>query len=250
MITVPKMTNPVERGQNSFVHAGDYGDLIFALPTIRELGGGNVYLNLISGIAREPMTIHKRDWLAPLLESQDYIKSVQMYRGQAVAYNLNYFRVYWREHMEHGVSLAEWHCRAFDIDSECLNRPWLECAAKLIQPVVIHRSERYQNKEFDWKRVLEKYKNKCVFIGLEQEHRKFTDQFSYLPFYKVENALDMAQVIAGAKLMICNQSMPGAIAEGLKKPKILEVWAADPNCNYERPDFQGVWGRTMYLPEI
>lgn len=251
MIQVPRMTNPIEVGKNSFCHAGDAGDCCYSLPTIKALGGGTLYLNLVTGIAREPMTPQKRDWLAPLLEAQEYIKSVEMYRGQAVAYNLNYFRNYWREHLnEFGVSLAEWHCRAFEVDPVCLNKPWLECEAKLIEPVVIHRSERYQNKDFDWKRVLEKYKGQCVFIGLEQEHRKFTGQFSYLPFYKVTSALDMAQVINGAKLFVGNQSFPNAVAEGLKKPKILEVWAADPNTIFERPDLQAVWSRTMYLPEV
>jgi hypothetical protein len=250
MIYHIKMVNPSERGMNSFTHAGEYGDLCYSLPTVKALGGGVIYLSLLNGVTRCTMTKQDRDWLAPLFESQPYIKGLKMYSGQAIAYNLNYFRNYWREHPEFAVNLAQWHCRAFEIDEKVVQEPWLQCDAKPIQPVVIHRSERYHNNDFPWKRVLDKYKGKCVFIGLPQEHRKFTEQFGHLPFYQVVDSLDMAQVIQGCQLMVCNQSFPCSVGEGLKKPKIMECWLVDPNTIFERADLQVVFTRNIYLPEI
>ena len=234
----------------SFKHAGDAGDVVFSLPTIRALGGGTLYLNKLPGLVREVMTQAKRDFIAPLLESQPYISSVQMYSGNAVCYDLNYWREYYFKHPEKGLSLASFCCRAFDVDESVLNEPWLVCDKKEIEPVVIARSPRYHLAEFPWKRVVQKYKSQSVFVGLQAEHAEFCSAFGYVPFYNVANALDLAMVINGAKLAILNQSFPGAIAEGLKKPKILECCPSHPDCCFERADAQNIFTRNVFLPDI
>jgi hypothetical protein len=57
-------------------------------------------------------------------------------------------------------------------------------------------------------------------------------------------------VIAGSRLFVGNQSCPAAIAEGLKRPMILEVYPALPNCCFERPDRINAWDGAIQLPAV
>ena len=54
-------------------------------------------------------------------------------------------------------------------------------------------------------------------------------QIPALQFYKVNNFLEMATIIAGSKLFIGNQSFPFSLAEGLKANRLLEVYFQCPN---------------------
>lgn len=262
MISAIKMVQPsMLKGRMSFLHAGDAGDIAFSLPCVRALGGGVLYLNK-SDVTREPMTQEKRDFLAPLLEAQPYIQGVHLYSGQAVAYNLNNWRPFWCENARFGVSLAEWYYLVFKDEiaavnpeiknaSDMIDHKWLTVPEpKELAKVVIHRSDRYRNKEFRWSNIMAKYRKEAVFIGLQEEHEKFVAEFGYLPFHKVRDALEMAQIIEGAKLFCGNQSFPNAVAEGLKKQKVLEIFHVDPNCCYARPDFFAGWTQIVYLPDV
>jgi hypothetical protein len=61
----------------TFLHGGDFGDLIYALPAIRALGGGALYLSEAHP-GREPLTAARRDVLLPLLERIDYLAAVRL----------------------------------------------------------------------------------------------------------------------------------------------------------------------------
>ena len=66
----------------TFLHGGDFGDLIYALPAIRALGGGVLYLSEAHP-GREPLTAARRDVLLPLLERIDYLADVRVHHGRA-----------------------------------------------------------------------------------------------------------------------------------------------------------------------
>jgi hypothetical protein len=53
--------------------------------------------------------------------------------------------------------------------------------------------------------------------------------------YGTKDALELARVIAGAKLCVMNQSLPLAIAHGLHKTVVIEEWSKNPNTRVERP---------------
>ncbi len=235
---------------NSFLHAGDLGDIVYSLPTIKALEGGNLYLNRWPNRTRVQMNQEQIDFISPLLLEQHFISSVDQYRGQSVCYDLNYFREYWSKNAEFGVSIAEWHCRAFKVDSSVINEPWLIVEKRTVCPVVFHRSARYHNPEFPWKRIVDRYRDRACFLGLKSEHVEFESKFGHVRFFQASNALEMAEVIAGASLFVGNQSLPAAIAEGLKVPKILEVFMIDPNCCFERMDSQHIFTRNVYLPNV
>jgi ADP-heptose:LPS heptosyltransferase len=68
--------------------------------------------------------------------------------------------------------------------------------------------------------------------------------------------LSVARIIAECDLFVGNQSCAAAIAEGLKRRMILEVYPPQANCCFDRPGRINVWGgaidstifRHSYLP--
>ena len=75
-----------------------------------------------------------------------------------------------------------------------------------------------------------------VFVGTEGEHLAFNAALNgqSVPWCHTRNLLYLAEVIAGAKVFIGNQSTPLAIALGLGKNCITEAWPHNPNCNLHR----------------
>ena len=58
----------------NYFHSGDLGDVLYALPAIRALGKGDLYLNSRPWTAR--MDEPRVKVLKPLLEAQDYVGRV------------------------------------------------------------------------------------------------------------------------------------------------------------------------------
>jgi hypothetical protein len=77
-----------------------------------------------------------------------------------------------------------------------------------------------------------------VFVGAPQEAEVFQGfaPEKKVQYYTTKDTLALARVIAGAKLVICNQSLALAIAHGLFKPVITECWPKNPNCEFQRPN--------------
>lgn len=84
----------------TFKHSGDLGDIVYALPAIRALGGGVLCLDSAGGES-EPacraQCIDRNtkfnqagfDFVAPLLRRQPGLNEVATWRGQAVDVNLD-----------------------------------------------------------------------------------------------------------------------------------------------------------------
>ena len=79
----------------TFLHGGDLGDVIYALPAIRALGGGCLYLSE-ANYGREPLTAARRDVLVPLLEQISYLQKIDVHRGEPVDVDFANFRAFLR----------------------------------------------------------------------------------------------------------------------------------------------------------
>ncbi len=239
-----------QNADTTFVHGGDVGDLIYALPTVRELGGGTLIMSPCA--TREKMTAMKAARIAPLLEFQPYIKCTA-FEEQAppAAYNFNTFRS--RLPTSKGKSLALIQSEMFGKNGHTTNAPWLTVDRPVKfdgYDVILHRSTRYHNAAFPWKRVVQKYGKRALMVGLEQEYSIFTKEFGKVEFHRTGDFLELARVIAGAKLFIGNQSAPYSIAEGLKRPAILESCPTALDCQFNRPDVQNDPSGKVKLPEL
>ncbi|RYE27215.1 MAG: hypothetical protein EOP45_01925 [Sphingobacteriaceae bacterium] len=63
-----------------------------------------------------------------------------------------------------------------------------------------------------------------IFIGVKSEYEDMQKAIPNLKTIQVKNFLELAQIIAGCKVFIGNQSFPYSVAEGLKVPRILEAY--------------------------
>jgi hypothetical protein len=237
----------------SFKHSGDYGDLVYGMPIMKYLNGGTLFLSR-SRFTREEMTEKRIAMIAPLLLSQSYVHRVEPHYGQAIKYDLDWWRG--RSSAEHDPlrTLAERNLIEFGIGKECLDRPWItgispvKCAR-----VVINRTARYRNPKFPWKKILEKYKGDTWFIGTEAEFKEFRKMYSTgtsLPWMPTDDLLEVARIIRGSDLFIGNQSCCYAIAEAMKHNTIQETDVRCPDCMFERKNAQYVIGDDFYLPDL
>jgi hypothetical protein len=236
---------------NWFGHSGDLGDVIYALPTIRAAGGGILYLYHKPNKTWHGMDVDRAASLRSLLILQPYIRDVVFCPdGRPPGgsdHDLNGFR----DHGRRGRNLADMHLATHGLAPEHRDTAWLKVDQPAIgQPVVFARSVRCRNERFPWRRIWEAYQGTAAFVGTAEEHEDFCRLVGLVPLVQTENLLAVARVIAGSRLFIGNQSCPAAIAEGLKKPIILEVFPALPNCCFKRPERIEAWDGTIRLPYV
>jgi hypothetical protein len=222
----------------TFKHSGDLGDIVYALPAIRKLGGGVLYLDT-SGGADEPVCRTQLidgktkfsqqgfDFIAPLLRSQPGIESVAVWRGEAIDYNLNRFRDKLGDPNARSKTknLLDLHLDAFELPPHDPNEGWLACGEpiRLAKPTVVSRSPRFQT-NYPWFVVRKfAFRDTAVFIGLPKEHELFEYTFDIrIEYVPTPDALHMARVIAGSQSFVANSTFALALAVGLGHRSIVQ----------------------------
>ncbi|WP_149108655.1 glycosyltransferase family protein [Limnoglobus roseus] len=226
-----------------YSHGGDFGDTIYHLPIVRAKGGGELVLYPMRGTSHG-MSEPRAALIAPLIEAQPYISKVRWSpTGEGVILDV------WRQHYKNYLNLTDMACEAFGLPHPPREQPWLFARPNRTARVVFHRSARYRNTRFPWKRVYEKYRREAVFVGLPDEHADFCRNVGPVSYAYTENLLQLAEVVQGCELYVGNQSAPFAVAEGLKVPTILEIGPIN-NCHWERVGNIHGWGENVRLPEI
>ncbi len=208
-------------------------------------GGGDFYLSR-ADFTRVKTGLPVLNNLGRLLQSQGYIKVVDLYRGQSVAFDLDGFRNVGSNY----DNIAARHLRAFGFPQSVISEQWLFVKPIESAKVIINRTTRFLNPLFPWRQVVKKYKDIAAFVGTEDEWRNFSTTYGLIRHIKTENLFEVAQCISGAQLFIGNQSAPCAIAEGLKKPLIQETCLSIPNCMFNRKNAIYVAGETVDLPDL
>jgi hypothetical protein len=233
-----------------FGHSGDMGDVIYALPTIRAAGGGVLYLYHQPGKTWHGMDAGKVASLRSLLIQQSYIFDVVFCSsGQppfASDHDLNGFRDHWQP----GRNLADMHLATHGFGTEHRDDQWLSVdygCPKM--PVIFARSERCRNVAFPWNRIWKTYHDRAGFVGSQREHEDFCRTIGMVPWFPTADLAELARVIAGCVLFVGNQSCPAAIAEGLKRPIVLEVYPPMANCCFQRPGRIDAWDGSVLLAD-
>ena len=227
----------------SFHHSGNCGDIIYSLPTVKELarnGKARMLLNINQAAKYENfhplgnVMLNKTmaDMLAPLLLHQPYIESCEIYEQGDFDYNLDTFRSY-TFLLDRG-SIARWYFHVFAISAP-LYKPWLTAPvnADAKDAIIIARSHRYRNPHISYD-FLSRYP-KLLFIGVREEYDDMKLMIPSLVWRPVKDFLEMASLLNGCRLFIGNQSFPFSIAEGLKVNRLLEIYFRIPNVIPEGP---------------
>lgn len=172
--------------------------------------------------------------LKPLLLQQPYIQEVRHWHGEAVDYNLDEFR----RHISFN-NLSDSHLAAFGLPLGERDTAWLSVADPIRvegRPIVINRSVRYHGNYGFWESNLPQLKRFAIFVGYPKEHEIFQYTFGHeLPYFATPDVLTLARVIAGCEQFVGNQGLPHAIAEGLKKNLIHEMYRVYPSAVFQRP---------------
>lgn len=236
-----------------FLHSGDLGDIIAAMPIIRQLGGGDLILTgkppIPGKMPRESMKGERLESLIPLLKNESYIGRVEWQDNpKGISHDLTEFRLLSRNATE---NLAQWQARSIGIDDLDMS-PWISVSRSPNGRVVVSRSLRYQNPNFPWGEIYEKYSHRLLFVGLQEESRAFQRMLNrHVEWISTRDLLKVAEVIAASSLFIGNQSAPFWIAAGLGKNLIQETWSPEPNSIVERPNAHYSFsGTEHFLPEI
>jgi len=234
--------------------SGNLGDIIWGLPVIKQLGGGE--LNLIPGGIPDAIRKYNNgpvfpeyenrlsqkdfDMIEPLLEAQSYITKVTFEKHKAFDYDLDLFRGTVGQAFT--KNFIETYAETFKIPADY--SPWLTVTPKKIAKTVITRTTRYHSPKTStiptWIKLLREHKasTEAIFVGLPDEHKAFQDLFNItITHYKVNNFLEIAEVIAGADRFIGNQTFANGLARGLDKETFLELRSVDcyiekENCHY------------------
>lgn len=223
-------------------HSGDLGDIIYSLLFCKSLGKIALSLgpNSEKGV-REAMTLKRFNWLAPLLRSQPWIVSSEFANDvKGIDYNLNDFRKTWFSgNSGHRIKrrLFETYAEHFRRPRLPEDKPWLtvEPIADPQRPVIIARSSRYRWLPFPWPDVARRYAGQMRFVGYESEYKEWIGTYGATAEYApVNDALELARLIAGAELFIGNQSFPMSLALALNVPLIQETCMGTPDCVFNR----------------
>lgn len=241
-LTIPDIKAiAAKNGKLNFVHTGNAGDVIFALPVLKKLHEiVKEPLNLFLKI-NEPMRLSggfvhplnnvmlnqaTADLLQPLMLQQPYISSFGVLTDEHIDVNLSLFR-------QAGIrqdrgNIARWNFYTTGVTAN-LSEKWLfvEPDTTYSNSIVVARSQRYNNPIIDHS-FLAKYPD-VVFLGVKAEYENMKKLVPNIKWVQVKNFLEMAQIIAGSKFFIGNQSFPFSLAEALKVPRILETYHAAPN---------------------
>jgi len=223
---------------NTFKHSGDMGDIIYSLATIKQLGGGALYLDTTGGA--DEMSCSRQcidgktkfnqksfDFIKSLIEAQPYINSVNIFNGENVTHNLNNFRYKFADPNSRSKTknLLDLHLEAFGLPEWDPNESWLvvDKPVTLSRSTIVCRSPRMQ-KNYPWFQTNKfKFRDKAIFIGLPKEHEIFEYTLDIsIPYHPVDDALEMARVLAGCKSFVANSTFALAIAIGLGTIPIVQ----------------------------
>lgn len=260
-----------------FKHSGNFGDLLYAIPAIKEYyrkTGRKPILYLDIGVvgfyyagAKHPVQNERGESvllnekmynkIRPLLLEQPYIEDVRIYTKdvQEKVINLDLIRtsfvnitysclsrVYFYIYPDLACDLAE---RFIDLPKTNVNY------AK--NKIIVNRSERYQNESIDYS-FLKAYEDRVLFAGLPHEHEIFCKQFGLnIGRLKDNNFLETAYAIDQCDFFIGNQSSNFALATMLKTPRILEICHFAPNVHIygnNAYDFYAQMGLMYYFKEL
>jgi hypothetical protein len=230
-----------------FHHSGDMGDVIYGLATMKALGGGVLF---VSPDNKHPYPRPTRvtpdqawaDNFLGLVRQQEYVWAAHYTQAMPpnVDVDLNEHRKLYRTGgAQMWATLFRLHLNAFGVDYP-ENKPWLTVNDPVRvprKPIVVNRTARYRNEDFPWVELIKLYGHLMVFVGTQDEHLNFNGlavPHYNIPFLPTNSLTDAARVIAGSKVFIGNQSACMAVALGLNKPAIQEVWSGNPNCILKR----------------
>lgn len=237
--------NLLKGKHKSFHHGGRLGDAIFALYTVRKLGGGVFFLS----------DFHKGNWdealarsLMPLIEYQDYVKQAFFVNWPVIKkaietaipnpidydlheaeddYNPQDFPEWNRKNWPGNINIVKRYALHFDVlyspEEKWLTAPQIDNAADIVFHAPVRRIVGDQNYFKQVIEVLTTAGRRVLVIGNDKDVQDWDDHAPGATFKTPKTMLWAATYINSAKVFLGAVSSCNAIAEGLKKERWVQV---------------------------
>lgn len=232
----------------AFRHSGRLGDIVCALPLVKRMAeqrgaAADFYIpndipSRLDGNVYHPggeLMVSRAlfEFIAPLIAAQPYIAQLHFVPGAALpaeAINLDRFRD-GELNLKAGM-IQGWYRKAFGV-AFALEDAWLGVPAEpQDEPerfdVLVNHTTRFCNTRIDYG-VLQPA-GRVGFVGLGYEYDEFIrgSGLTGVVHVQVSDALQLARHLVQARVVVGNQSLCFAIAEGLKVTRALEVFEPVP----------------------
>ena len=251
----------------TYRHSGTLGDLIYSLSIVKKMDPG-VFLVALNNIERcvaqygyrpdevDPahqgrFTVQDYEWLRPLLERQSYIADVGTWTQGNVAPDIDLDR--FRGTLFRGFegNYVEAYHKAFALPfvAQDYQTPWLEADAIETRPIVVSRTFRYRSpspaSDTHHQQMAQDadLANNGIFVGTQAEHEDYVRVTGVdIPYHPVNDFLELANIVAGAELVVANQNFVYSLAMGLGIGTVLETIKIKPlqynECYFPRENCQ------------
>lgn len=247
----------------SYRHSGTLGDLIYSLSIVKKMTPGQflVAINNIENCVaqygyrpeevapehRGRFTVQDFQWLLPLLLRQSYIETVgQWHQGDPEPdVDLDRFRGTLFRGFEGNYVQAYHLAFGLPFTAQDYDTPWLEADPVTVAPIVVSRTSRYQSTGgiAVWQSLMNQpgAQDNAIFVGSPTEHQTFQSEIGVnIPYHPVNDFLELANIVAGAQLVMANQNFVYSLAMGLGRPAVLETIKIKPlqqnECFFPRPN--------------
>jgi hypothetical protein len=180
------------------------------------------------------LTNESYDALRPLLMQQDFIEDVREYTGEPIDVNLDAIRQA-KIGMPFG-HIGKWYEYVFPEMHADLHEVWLQfnnitSIAEMVKgSIIISLSNNYRNQwiRYEFLNIFHT-ELPIFFIGWENEAQDFINKVPRAKWLKCDDFNEIAVALSSCKVFLGNQNAVFAVAEGLKIPRILEVFPFVPN---------------------
>lgn len=224
-------------------HSGNAGDIIYSIPSLKKVcestkskliyylrldTKGQYYQGAVHPLGDVMFNSFMFSMIKPLLEAQPFIESVEIFKGQPVHVDLDAIR---QRHigLPNG-SIMRWYFMVYPDMNTDLSKKWLtyipnEQTIEMVKDsIIVNLTERYRNNWIDYSFLQNStHDRKIWFVGTMKEYQLFLPKVPKAQYLHCEDFNDLACAIDNCHFFIGNQSMCFAIAEGLKKDRILEL---------------------------
>jgi len=237
-----------------YCHSGKWGDCIWALPSLRALGAG--HLRLVNNYSFFPLNKENVETIAPLLRLQPYIQSVEYAELASLPPDITDLNVWWMGRgIVPGLSICGHVLERFGLPLTEQDTAWITVPEPTpVSKYIFCRTSAWQNhnQNMPWPSIVDQYGKEAVFIGHKSEYYDFCAKFPIrkVDYWPTKGFLEIAQAMAAAEFIFCNQSGPHAVAESMKKPLLLEVCPGEPSVVYERLGAAYAWKETVDLTKL
>lgn len=231
-----------------FTHSGNSGDIVFSIPTINYLTGGEkkgiVYIK-----AAKYVFGNQFDFTKDLLLQQDGIKEVhpfvpkedwgyEKWGDLKFDYDLDQAR---RQTMRGRIHIVKRYFDQFGI-KEDHTKPFLKIDNDYKRDekfALIHLTPRWNGLQYDWKKIYNealKRHEKIYFIGFQSEWLYFTLNYGAIEHLQTQTLLEFSRLIRDCETLYCNQGVALTIAQGLGKEYWLTKNGLKTNCHLGTPN--------------